>query len=339
MDLRNIIKEIDKGSPRAVYVCYGPEKFRMQEFIAYLLKACVEPGHQDLAISRYDLSETPLDAVLDDAETMPFLVPRKVILASGAGFLTGAKDSGKVEHRTDRLLQYIKGPADFSVIVFTVDSDKLDERKKLVKTLKESGSLLPFPALTPEELVHWIVRRASQLKFTFEDGAVEQFILYTGTSLQALTSELEKLSLYVGEGGKVTADILDQTVVRTTEQNVFLLIEEIVQLRKDKALSILYELVKQREEPIKIVMLMARQFRIVLQVKELEKQGYSQQQIAGRIGVHPYAVKLAAGQAKRYAFAQLTAILSKLAELDYEMKSGRIEKVFGLELFILGLAV
>lgn len=338
MDLRNIIKEIDKGSPRAVYVCYGPETFRMQEFIAYLLKACVEPEHQDFAVSRYDLSETPLDAVLDDAETMPFLVQRKVILASGAGFLTAARDTGKAEHRTERLLQYLKSPADFSVIVFTVDADKLDERKKLVKTLKESGSLLPFPALTPDELVHWIIRRAGQLRCSFDEGAVEQLILYTGTSLQTLTSELEKLSLYVGEGGKVTAGILDQMVTRTTEQNVFLLIEEIVQLRKDKALAILYELVKQREEPIKIVMLMARQFRMVLQVKELEKQGYSQQQIAGQIGAHPYTVKLAAGQAKRYAFAQLTATLSRLAELDYEMKSGRIDKVLGLELFILGLA-
>lgn len=339
MDLRAIVKEIDKGTPRSVYVCCGSEKFRMQEFLQYLLNKCVPSETKEFAVSRYDLAETPLDEVLEDAGTMPFMAERKVVIASNAVFLTGGKETGKIEHRPEKLLDYMKSPAEFSVVVLTVDADKLDERKKIVKTLKEKGSVLTFAPLSAEDLAQWVKRRAESLSVRFEPGAAETFLMYGGTNLQSLASELEKLSLYVGQGGSITSETVERLVVRTTEQDVFLLIDDIVRLRKERALTILYELIKRREEPIKITMLMTRQFRMMLQVKELERQGYSHQQIAGTIGGHPYAVKIAAEQARRFSSERLAAILARLAEMDYGMKSGRVDKTLGLEMFILQLAV
>lgn len=339
MDLRAIVKELDKGTPRPVYVCCGTEKFRMQEFIQYILNKCVPEDLREFAVSRYDLTETPLDEVLEDAGTTPFMADRKVVIAGGALFLTGAKDTSKIEHRTEKLLEYMKSPADFSVLVLTVDADKLDERKKIVKALKDAGVVLTFAPLTAEDLAQWVKRRADSLGVQFEAGAVEAFLLSGGTNLQSLASELEKLSLYAGRGGTITVSTVEQLVVRSTEQDVFVLIDDIVRLRKERALSILYELLKRREEPIKIAMLMTRQFRMMLQVKELERQGYSHQQIAGAIGGHPYAIKIASEQARRFSFEKLAELLSKLADMDYGMKSGKVDKVLGLEMFILQLAV
>ncbi|MNI12940.1 DNA polymerase III subunit delta [compost metagenome] len=218
-----------------------------------------------------------------------------------------------------------------------MDADKLDERKKIVKALKERDAALPFLSLTPEELQQWVNKQANRNGFTFAQGADEQLILYTGGHLQALSAEIEKISLYIGQGGTITLDHIDQLVARSTEQNVFILIEDIVQLRLERAFVILEELLKQKEEPIKILMLIARQFRIIMQVKELSKQGYSGQQMASQVGLHPFAVKVAEGQAKKYDVRKLSMILSQLADLDYQMKSGKIDKVLGLELFLLKL--
>jgi len=325
-------------SPLPVTVCYGAETYLLQRWVAALIERNVDEEHRELAVTKYDLAETPLDVVLDDAETLPFFVPRKVIVASRATFFTAAKESGKIEHRLDRLQEYAKAPAEHTIIVFTVEAEKLDERKKLVKTFKELGAVQAFAALSAEELNRWAVRQAEELGFSFGPGAAELLVLFTGGQLQSMASEMNKLSLFAGRGGTVTKATVDELVARSTEQNVFLLIEEIVQRRTEKAFAILYELLKQREEPIKIAVLMARQFRLIWQVKDLERQGYSQQQIAGHLGSHPFPIKLASEQGRKYDNERLQRIMTQLAELDFNIKSGRIEKVLGLEMFILHIA-
>ncbi|NRF91894.1 DNA polymerase III subunit delta [Paenibacillus frigoriresistens] len=338
MDAKRALKDIQAGRPAPVYLCYGPEKYKMREFIQVLTDLLIEPEHKEFAVSKFDLSEISLSAVLEDAETLPFMVPKKLVIAKNALFFTGAKESSKIEHHLDRLTDYLKSPAEHTVVVFTVDADKLDERKKIVKALKDLEAAVPFLSLSPEELQQWVAKQAQQLGFTFTGEAADQLILYTGGNLQSLSAEIEKISLYVGVGSEASVDVIDQLVARSTEQNVFILIEDIVNVRLERAFVILEELLKQREEPIKIAALIARQFRIMLQVKELSKQGYSQQQMALQIGLHPFAVKVAEGQARKYDIEKLSRIMSQLADLDFQMKTGKIDKVLGLELFLLRLA-
>jgi len=338
MDYKTAMKQIQKGQPAPIYVCYGAESYLVHLFIEKLTERLIEPDQREFAVTKYDLAETSLDTVIEEAETLPFMVPRKLVIASNALFLTGAKESAKVEHKPERLLEYMKSPADFSVIVFTVNADKLDERKKLVKSLKEADTLVACTSLSADELTHWVKNEADKAGVQFAPGVIDLFIMYTGTSLQALASELDKCALYVGRGGTLTADALDQLVTRSVEQNIFILIEHIVQLQLDKAFTMLSELLRRKEEPIKIMALIARQFRIMLQVKDLQQQGYSQQQMASQLGLHPYAVKIAAGQCGRFEPKRLADIMAQLSDLDYQMKSGKIDKVLGLEMFLLRLA-
>ncbi|OPH58623.1 DNA polymerase III subunit delta [Paenibacillus ferrarius] len=338
MDAKRALKDIQAGRPAPVYLCYGPEKYKMREFIQVLTDLLIEPEHKEFAVSKFDLSEISLSAVLEDAETLPFMVPKKLVIAKNALFFTGAKESTKIEHHLDRLTDYLKSPAEHTVVVFTVDADKLDERKKIVKAVKDLEAAVPFLSLSADELQAWVAKQAEQLGFAFAREAADQLILYTGGNLQSLSAEIEKISLYVGVGAEASVNVIDELVARSTEQNVFILIEDIVNVRLERAFVILEELLKQREEPIKIASLIARQFRIMLQVKELSKQGYSQQQMASQIGLHPFAVKVAEGQARRYDIQKLSDIMSQLADLDYQMKTGKIDKVLGLEMFLLRLA-
>jgi len=337
MDVKAAVKDIKQGKISPLYVLYGSEKFRMNEFAAVLENQLIAKEDRDFAVIPFDLSETPIQAVIEEAETVPFMVQRKLLLVRDASLFTAGKENAKLEHRIESLSDYIQQPVDFSVIVFMVNNDKLDERKKIVKAVKTAGTVLAFNPLGAEELLRWVEKAVRERGCDTAPGMAEALIASAGTGLQGLSGEIDKLCLFAGKGGTVNAAAVESLVHRGTEQTVFTLVEDIANLRLDNALDSLYELLKQREEPIKIAALIARQFRIILQVKDLSGQSYSQGQIASQLGLHPYAVKLAGEQARKFEGRRLRQILSAMADLDYQMKTGAIDKVLGLELFMLRL--
>ncbi|MHA0855746.1 DNA polymerase III subunit delta [Paenibacillus sp. CMAA1364] len=337
MDIKSATKAIKTGDIAPVYLLYGSEKYQMKEFSSLLIDQAIAKEDHEFAIVNYDLAETPIQMVMEEAETLPFMVPRKLIFVRDASIFTAGKENGKIDHHLDSLLDYLKNPSEFSVLVFLVNHDKLDERKKVVKALKASSITLAFASLGGDELVDWVERETRVRGCTMASGAAGILIRNAGTQLQKLSSELDKLCIYSGEDGRIEVDTVEQLVARSTEQNVFALVEDMANLKLEHALVIYYELLKQREEPIKIAALITRQFRIILQVKELTSQSYSQGQIASQLSIHPYAVKIAGEQGRKFKFDYLRTILSRLADLDYEMKTGRIDKVLGLELFLLRL--
>lgn len=337
MDVKSAMQAIRKGKTAPIYVLYGTEKYQMKQFLDTLKEQMIEPDHQEFAVASYDLTDTPIEAVVEEANTAPFLVPSKLITVRDSNLLSAAKDNSKIEHRIETLLSYIEQPAEYSVIVFVVYADKLDERKKLVKQLKSVGVVLHFSPLGSDDLLQWISHKAQEQQVMLDTSTAELLIRYAGTGLETLAAEIDKLCLYAGRGGTVSSSDIEELVPRSTEQNVFVMVEELANLRIQNALAIFYELLKQREEPIKIAALITRQFRIMLQVKELMRQNYSQQQIAGQLSLHPYAVKIAGEQARRFSLQQLSSMLHELAELDYRMKSGQIDKVLGIELLFLKL--
>ncbi|MEC0369853.1 DNA polymerase III subunit delta [Paenibacillus chibensis] len=338
MDVKAATRAIKQGEISPVYLLYGTEKYQMNEFASFLVEQTLTQEERDFALVHYDLSDTPLQAVVEEAEMVPFMVPRKLIMVQDASVFTAGKDQSKLEHRVEALLEYMKNPADYSVLVFIVNHEKLDERKKIVKEIKTKGTLLSFMPLGSEDLLKWVSKKAKERECTLQEGAAETIVRNAGTQLQTLSAEIDKLCLYAGRGGVIGVDVVEELIARSTEQNVFALVEDIANLRVDRALGIFYELLKQKEEPIKIAALIARQFRIIMQVKDLGGQSYSQQQIASQLGLHPYAVKIAGEQGRKFQAAQLKQILSRLGTLDYQMKTGAIDKVLGLELFLLRLA-
>lgn len=340
MDLRDAIKEWKSGKFRPVYVLFGKDRYRMRECSNTLIDLLLPQEERELGVVKFDTSESAIEEAVLEAETLPFFASRKVVIIRDQSVLTAAtgKEGGKIEHATDRLLAYLSNPCDSSVIVFHVLAEKLDERRKVVKLLKEQNVLLAFQELQEGELVQWTIKQVEKQQRRMDSEAAQLLLARTGTNMQQLAHEVDKLCLHAGEGGSICAADVAMLIASTVEEDVFALIDAMASLQVDKALKLYGELLLRREEPIKIAALIARQFRIMLQVKELEGQRYSPQQMAGHIGLHPYAVKLAAEKAKKFSVTALGNYLNRLADLDYKMKTGKVDKTLGLELFLLSLA-
>ncbi len=336
--MKETLKEIKAGAYKPVYVVYGKDRYRMEQFVDTLIDSMFSPEEREMGVMKFDTGETPLEEAVMEAESPPFFLERKLVLVRDASvFAAGGKENAKLEHRPETLLSYLNNPLETSVMLFAVQADKLDERRKLVKTLKDRRALIAFQELDAPELKRWMLRRAESQRRQMTEEAAELLLVRVGVNMGQLAQEVDKLCLHAGEGGVIGAEQAALLTAATVEEDVFALVDAIAELRVDKALTLYRQLLVRKEEPIKIAALIARQLRIMLQIKELEAQ-YSPQQMAGQLGLHPYAVKLAAEKSRKFQTPRLGRLLSSLAELDYGMKTGGIDKTFGLEMYLLSLA-
>ena len=81
--------------------------------------------------------------------------------------------------------------------------------------------------------------------------------------------------------------------------------------------------------------MLANQFRIMYQSKELLIKGYSEKDIASILKIHPYRVKLAIQNSRSYNSNTLLKYINDLADIDLNIKKGKLNKDLALELFIL----
>lgn len=332
------LKKIEEKKFSPLYLLYGTEPFLINEVKEKLLANVLTEEETEFNFSSYDLEESSVDAAIEDAETLPFLGEKKLVILHNPVFLTSLKGKERVNHDLKRLEAYIENPAPFTVLVFTGEYEKLDERKKLVKLLKKNAEVLEAKPLDEKNLKKWVKDRAAYMNVMIAEEAIDLLLQLTGNDLMIINEEISKLSLYAADSKLITEEAVEKLISRSLEQNIFTLVDKVVKRDIKEALRIYYDLLKQNEEPIKILAVLSGQFRLIYQVKEMTTRGYGQKQIAGMLKVHPYRVKLAAGQANSFSSEELIRIMDKLADSDLKLKSTGMDKKVIIELFLMQLA-
>lgn len=332
-----VIEELSNKQFHSVYVVYGEETFLIEQTIRKMKEAMLHPDWAEMNYSVIDLTKQPLEVVIEEAESYPFGDGRRLVIAQNCYFLTGSSIKGAIDQNSDSLLKYLQSPADFSSLVLVVPNEKLDERKKIVRELQKRGRIVQANILTPKEWEQWIRKSLQNKGVSLDESMFEVLLRYLPNHLQIVDNELEKLALYVHSlpSGKLDVEQLKKIITKSVEGELFDMIEKIANRNFQAAFEIYRQLIKQNEEPIKIIALLARQFRLILQCKMMHQQGYTQKQIASQLKVHPYPVKLAIEQGMKFSSQELCEIIDRIASLDYGIKTGKIDRYLGLEMLLL----
>jgi len=303
-----------------LYLLYGTKEYLVQNEIKKITK-----NFENLNISRYDLNNNLIQNIINDCMTISLFSEKKIVICENANMFTGttSKDSEIIE-------EYLNNPNPDTTLIFTVNNEKIDERKKITKLIKKNGIVKSF---NENENAMQIIKR--ELKdYQIDNSLINLLIDRVGDNRQILEKELEKIKIYKDNNVITKEDILN-VVTKKIDTNTFTLLDCIVKNNKNKALEIYYELIKLNEEPIKIITMLANQFRIMYQSKELLKKGLSEKDIATTLKIHPYRVKLAIQNGRKYSSGLLLQYISDLADMDINIKTGQTDKNLALELFIL----
>ncbi|WP_153728548.1 DNA polymerase III subunit delta [Salinibacillus xinjiangensis] len=328
------IQTIHNGNNIPLYLLFGSETYLIQDLQQKIIKSTLDDPDDDMNFSSFDMEETPIQDAILDAETFPFFGDRKVLLLKNAFFFKANPDKSKVEHQLEVLENYLDHPVDHTVVILVAPYEKIDERRKIVKKMRKVGQVVKCAPPKEYELKKWIDLLAKDLKIHIEPNAIQLLIDEVGTDLMSMQKELEKFSHYVEGNEPVTKEIVEKLVSRHTESSAFKMIDAVMNRNVVASIGVFKDLLKQNEEPIALVALLASQIRLILQCKLLKNKGYTKPQMDKKIKSHPYAIKMALERERNFSVEQLYKMMSLLTKTDEQMKRGEVNKELAFELLL-----
>ena len=309
------------------YILYGENAVMLDNFIEELMKS---KDISDKIV--YDYNESNIKDVIEECSYNDLFGSKKMVVLDNSVFLTS---KGSLEDKA--FDSYISSPNENTVLVFKVICEKLDERKKLVKDLKSKSIVKEFKDLDKTNINGYINSYFTNLGYKIEYNAVSEIISRIGEMRRALYSELEKLELYKIKDKHITIEDVKKVVTKYEEDNIFKLVDAVIQRDKKLIFNTYKKLVSDKEEPAVIISLLANNIMLILECSILTKEGMSSKDIASKLKEHPYRVSLAINNSYKVKKEDLIDNLNKLAELDYQIKTGEVDRFKGLEAYFINL--
>lgn len=202
--------------------------------------------------------------------------------------------------------------------------------------MKEKCTVLIAETPQNNDLNVWVKNEAQQHGKAIKDEAVGKLLEMVGPNMLRLQMEIEKMALYLGEDHEITRELVEDLVAKTLEHDAFKMLNAYLEHNQEEALKIYHDLLRQKEEPIKLVGLLANNIRTMTNIFYLQKKGYHQQQIAKQLKIHPYRVQIISGQRNRPSDQiSLLQALYSLAEVDLQLKTTGGNRERHLELFLM----
>lgn len=323
-----------------VLFLYGEDSYRSRAKLKQIEERFKKTDKSRVNFIKIDGERNPWKNIEKEILSPPFLHDKKLVVVEN--FL---KKRGQKFDEAVAFLKEEKIP-DGTVVVFWDDS-KPDERTAIFKFLAKPKQADKFDLLDAVKLRKWIAEAAAEREIKIEPRAVEMILGLVGSDLWQMSGELDKLAAYVrGQKEKnnlVTAEDVAIFVRGKFDENIFSLTDALGTKNKKTVFNLLNEQIEAGLEEGYIFAMLVRQFRILLQIKELVAKEYSfisasdpgiKQKIAMELGLHPYVVQKTLYQIKNFSLPELKKFYGKLLAIDMKMKRGNFNPRAFLDLFV-----
>lgn len=323
--MQQIQNDIKEHTFRQAYLLYGEERYLKRQYTDRLRSALCAADDQ-MNTHFYTGKDISLGEIIDLAETMPFLAERRVIFIS---------DSGLFKSGGEKLAEYLSSPCESCFFVFT--ESEVDKRSKLFKAVQSLGHAAEFTVQDEQTLKRWIAGILGKEGKKITENTVQLFLQKTGTDMDNIQTELEKLICYCMDREIVTSEDVEAICTNRINNHIFDMINAIAAGNTTQALQLYYDLLALKEPPMRILFLIARQCNTLLQVKELRSRGHDSKAIAPKIGVPPFIAGKYITQAGRFKTSVLRSAVEQCVEAEEAVKSGRMNDRMSVEILILSV--
>ncbi len=324
--MKNIKEHIKQNQFKSVYLLYGTENY-LKKLYKDKLKEAILGDSDEMNYTYFEGKGVDVSKVISTAETMPFFSEKRLILIENSGLFKTQSD----------MADYMKSIPETTHIIFV--ETEIDKRNRLFKAVKDVGTISEMSGLDETNLKLWVTSILDKDKKKITSDTILYFLSKTGTDMENIQNEVEKLICYSIDRDVITIEDIDAVCTTQITGKIFLMIDAIGGRKQEKALELYYDLLALKEKPMSILFLITRQFNILIQVKDLVALGYNNSVISQKTGLMPFTIGKYVSQSKNFTMNTLKQALLSCAEFEEQIKTGRLIDKIGVELLIVKYSV
>jgi DNA polymerase-3 subunit delta len=346
------VSELESRKLRPAYVLVGDEAFFRKRVRDAILQHLVSPDLREFSFFEDDLSETSVAEVLDRARTPSLMAPFQVFFVRGVKSLYGR---GSNEEKLAAIEDYCKNPNPDALLVLVADHisipadvrriDMQDKERyqRIRETLGTFCGIVELARVEEGEAVRWIGEYCASRDVKIEPDGARELVDALGGDMMMVSSELEKLILYVGEKKRITLGDVETMVLAAKQRSLYELTDAISSKDRVRSLEVLDALLLSgdgEEAAIGHIYMLAKTFRQMLVI--LERNVRDQRMLWAALWqgfrVPPFAADDIIKQARRYkSKRELTRAIRLVAKADLALRSSPVSKRFVLEKLVIDL--
>lgn len=330
------------GSEHLIHVFYGADGFSIHEALSEIKRSLCEASILDANILYLSGSKLWADELQAAVQAMPFFSNQRLVIVSGLLERFEHKEKRSVARKPAKsregevlahqsMAEIINNAPDSTIIVM-IDGD-VGKSNVLLKELPPKANIRIFSPLKGQQLETWTRKRVEMAGGKISEEALKMLIRLVGGDLWIMHGEIEKLVLYAADRTIGIADV-QKLVGLSRETSIFALVDAIVEGRLNLAQQSMGELLDAGAVPNYILVMLARQLRLLVRAKELKSYGQPENMVQNALGLADFAFRKTVEQAARYSMARLNDFYHRLLETDLAIKTGKYDDELALMLLV-----
>ena len=315
---------------------YGDDSYRSREKLNEIVNHYKETHKTGLNLRHFHGQDLDFQDFKNELQTIPMLKEKKLLILSN--IFSNQEFKEEFLKNSDKLVKSDE------VVVFYEDKE-IDCDDSFFKFLRKQAKTQEFPAFNAHQLRNWLKKEFAKHQTEIEPKALDKLIEFVGNNLWQMENEIKKLVNYksdkrVNEAIASSPPFANARVIEAKDvkllvkskidTDIFKTIDALGLRRKSQALNLLHQHLEKGDSPSYLLTMINYQFRNILEIKDLLERG----QPLNRSKLHPFVIKKSYQQAQRFTLDELKKIYRKIFEVDYNIKTGKLEPQTALDLFI-----
>lgn len=324
-----------------LYLVYGGQSANVKQLIKTTIKKSL--GETDeMNYIRFSYNDTGIFEVLDECSYVPLGYDKKVVVYEDCTFLAKVDKKTKESDAYKALINYLSSPNEQIDLILTLIADKVDEKSEIYKIIKDNATKeeggIKTPPIPNEAEWKDIVYRyiVNKQKVEIDRDALIELANRTFRDVDLLQNNGRKLALYTNH---ITHQDVVMMVERPLEENVFQIFNALLEGKNSIALRIYRDLRVKGTEPVSLITTLANQLRIFSEVSYLTRNNYTVKGIADELGINEIRAKILSRQVYNMKENAIKRAFDELYNLDYQIKSGQVDRFYAFELFLTNFKV